>query len=336
MKNGRRRTPILGAGAAVAAVVVGLVVTSPASATASHSAVRRHPAVRHSGGYRLRFVDEHVPHHRRCRNTILNGVADSGEVIGTAYCGHHDEAFLQMPSGQQFRYRLPRRLASDTIASNIASDGSFVVIGAKRRNGAQTSYLVSANRRHRRTLRDPEADGHGTIVNGLNRHGAAVGLYCTTPSCRDEKPFVYRHHRFHAFHPRGLLLPTPSEINDNGEIAGFSYRDDGVAQGFVTQSDGTPYPISTPHQGTKPGTGDFIEGLSNSDVVVGVAQDDRHRLHGFVTYFDEYPATFVAKTPKHPKSFTELIGVNSSRVIVGRWYDAQHHTSRGLIATPTR
>jgi hypothetical protein len=147
-------------------------------------------------------------------------------------------------------------------------------------------------------------------------------------------PFIYRKHRFRPFHVHVAhsFFVTPNEITDDGHVAGYFYRDDGVAEGFaIYPGDASPYPIYGPHAGTKPGKGTFIDSISNSDLVAGGAVSNHNRLRAFVTYEDEGPGSIVARTPKHPKSFTQLTGVNSNSIVVGGWYDAKHHHFRGLL-----
>lgn len=322
-----------------AGVVMVLSWPVPGYGAGTHRAVRQHAGAVRSGGYELRLVEEHVAQHARCRQTILNGIADDGEIIGTAYCGHRDEAFLQSPTGEQVRYRLPRRVARDTLGSNIAADGTFVVIGIKRRGGPETSYVVSADRRHRQALRDPKAHGHGTVVNGINKRGTAVGVYCPTARCHETKPFVYRRGQFGSFsiHEGTVFFVTPTQINDSGEISGFDFDESGRSGGFVKDPQShVAYPVVAAHSGSKPGTGDHVSSVSSNDFVVGSALDDNNRRRAFVTYYDHYVTSFISRTPDRPKSFTELISVNSSRVVVGFWYDARHHRDRGLIGTPVQ
>jgi hypothetical protein len=229
----------------------------------------------------LQLLKVHTSKRQVCRKAVINGMNNRGTVIGTTFCGA-TRTFVRTKSGHTRFYALPKADAKITTGANIASNGILAVDGQRKADGRVTGYLVRTGGQVT-VLRDPLAGAHSTIVNGVNRHGAAVGEYCLNHKCTKLAGFLYRHGVFTNFTLPKLkqLLPSPNEITDSGAVIGSFYQyPSGYQRGFV-RAHGKTRVIDAPHAGMKFGRGTVLEAASQHGSVCGVVLGAHHDV-GFV------------------------------------------------------
>ncbi len=72
---------------------------------------------------------------------------------------------------------------------------------------------------------------------------------------------------------------TASGINDEGQVAGYSYTDNGAAHAFITGPDG----VGVTDLGTLGGDHSQAYGINDAGQVVGRSQTDDGEFHAFIT-----------------------------------------------------
>ncbi|MBV9485247.1 MAG: hypothetical protein JO246_04250 [Frankiaceae bacterium] len=260
-------------------LIVAATVALPAAALAAPAASARLAAshgVKNLHRVTVRLSKGHV-----CGKAVINGMTENGTVIGTTFCGR-SAAFVRKPSGATTVYRLPKKYGRYTYASNISSNGIMAVVGQHKTGGKSTSYLVARNG-DITALVDPAAAGHDTVVNGVNRYGAAVGIYCLNHKCSKSASFIYRRGSFTTFTlKRKQLLPNLSEITDRGALIGSFYQyPNGNLRGFV-RAHGKTKVIDAPGASQKLGYGTFLLGGANHGTVCGASSGPHRYEVGFV------------------------------------------------------
>jgi hypothetical protein len=265
-----------------------------------------------------------VPHQKRlsvrvagkaCKNSVINGINDSGTAVGTEYCGVAT-AFTRTRSGKTTLYSLPTHDAKFTLASNIASNGTLAVDGSHTKKGRVTSFLVSKSGAVT-VLADPNAGSFSTIVNGVNDKSEAVGYYCINKKCLPEVPFVYKNGQFHDFRLNATrILPNLSEVTDSGALLGFfAQRPSDRIRSFI-KTGGKVQVIDAPGAlTTSAGYGTYLIDASNNGTICGQVYTSKTVAKGFVRYkghFHEYDLYPTAKNPG-----TDINACNSHGLIGG-------------------
>ena len=202
-----------------------------------------------------------------------------------------------------------------TYASNISSNGILALDGNQKKGDPTTGYLLSPSG-HLTVLRDPRARGHGTVVNGVNRHGVAVGRYCVDKKCHQIGAFIYRGGRFHEFTMRpSRILPVLSTITDSGALIGSFYQaPTGYLRGFI-QAHGKVRVIDAPKAGKKFGEGTVLLGGANHGAVCGESLAAHRGSLGFVRFHGHNH--LINLHGSAPKPFTKVLACNSHGEIGG-------------------
>jgi hypothetical protein len=286
------------AGIAVVASGVGMALAAPSSV------------------HHLRTVAVHTAN-GRCVKTVINGINDKGQGFGTSYCGGV-KAFTRSKAGTIRPYALPAQYGKATFASNISSNGILAVEGGPSAAGPLTGFLIAPNG-HLTVLQAPAAGSFSTVVNGVNRHGDAVGFYCTDKKCDSRLPFIYRH-RTHRFAPftiknRKLQLPQLSQILDDGTLVGYVFQEPkGYLRGFVRRH-GHLKLIDAPGASHKLGQGTLLFNASNHGALCGETLGAHQRARGFARYHGH--SQVIDLYPGAPKPKTEVFACNDHGVIGG-------------------
>jgi probable HAF family extracellular repeat protein len=115
------------------------------------------------------------------------------------------------------------------------------------------------------------------------------------------------------------------DINDLGQVIGYSIDDNTLFHGFVRHVDGRIETIDAPGAGTAAGTseGTLPEGINNERTIVGQYQDANLAYHAFVREPNGRFITFDApRAGSGPNQGTVAVDVNSEGTIVGLWIDS--------------
>ena len=287
-------------------------------------------AVAASGGHLPRHYQPVVvhSHHKRCTKTVINGLNDKGSAIGTEFCGKPG-AFIRSPGGAVTRVALPKSYgASKLVASNLASNGIMAVVAL---GSPSRSYLVYPNGKVVRVA-VPVAAGHTTIVNGVNRHGTAVGNYCTTRKCKVSYPYIYHagHYRGFVLHHKGAVLTSLNAITDSGELSGFFYQaPSGRARGFVKRGHKLRM-IDAPKAGHKIAQGTLLTNAGNHGALCGEVIGKHQLRAGFVQRRGHIH--LVSLYRRHRGSFTEVTACNGHGEIGGHARNAPAHRYHAFLA----
>lgn len=268
-------------------------------------------------------------HHKVCKHTVINGINDKGTAILTAYCGV-SKAYVRSKSGTLTPITLPRGDGRYVEGSNISSNGILVVVGHRTATSRATSYLIEKDGSIL-TASYPGAI-HSTILNGINRHGTAVGYYCLNHKCSLQQPFVYHHGIFRNFtlHRKHAVLPSLSAISDNGTLSGFFFQQpQGYLRGFVKKGHHIRV-VDAPKAGRKLAQGTIILGAANHRAICGDVFGKHQLSAAFVEYRGHMHLLNFHPSPR--KSFTELFACNSHGEIGGRSYNARTHLNEGFLS----
>ena len=118
----------------------------------------------------------------------------------------------------------------------------------------------------------------------------------------------------------------PEDINDLGQVIGYSIDQKDLFHGFVRYAEGRVKTIDAPGAGTVPGTGQgtLALAINNEGTIVGQYQDANFVFHAFVRQADGRFITFEAPgAGSGPGQGTIVCNINSEGTIVGTWID--HH-----------
>jgi hypothetical protein len=116
----------------------------------------------------------------------------------------------------------------------------------------------------------------------------------------------------------------PGEINDLGQVAGYSIDEKGFFHGFVRYPEGRIKTIDAPGAGTVSGSGQGTVALAinNEGTIVGQYQDANFVFHAFVRQPDGHFITFEAPgAGSGPNQGSEVCNINSEGTIVGLYID---------------
>jgi hypothetical protein len=269
---------------------------------------------------------------KTCTKTAVNGMRNNGTLFGTENCGR-PEAFTMTKAGAVNLYKLPASDARFTYASNISSNGIEVLDGSTTSSGVTTGYLLSPRGRLT-VLRDPRAQGHGTVVNGVNRSGEAVGYICLTAKCSRYESFTYRHGVFTKFslNVRGATDVIASTITDSGQIDGDYRNSHHVEHAFQQSPSGSVRIITAPSAGKKAGQGTYLLGGSSNGSVCGYVLGAHHSESGFVEI--HHTAHLVNAEPDGPGTYfvTDVLAINSHGEFGGEAFKPGHAQGVGFTA----
>jgi hypothetical protein len=126
------------------------------------------------------------------------------------------------------------------------------------------------------------------------------------------------------------------DINDLGQVIGYSIDEKGFFHGFVRYPEGRVKTIDAPGAGTVPGSGQgtIVLSINNGGTIVGQYQDANFVYHAFVCGPDGRFVTFEAPGAGSGQSQgTEVTNINSEGTIVGLYIDknnAFHGFSRSF------
>jgi hypothetical protein len=260
------------------------------------------------GAHALKRLKVHTSKHHVCKKSYVNGMDNKGTIIFTSFCGR-EKTFIRSKSGHTKQYKLPRQDARITAGASMASNGILAVIGQHKPKGRPTSYLVAKNGTATPII-DPSAGTHVTQVNAVNRHGAAVGIYCENHKCTKRQSFIYRHGTFTNFTIRNPkhALPYLTGITDSGALTGFFYQyPTGYLRGFIRRH-GKLHIVDAPGAGHKFGQGTLLIYASPHGAVCGEELAPHHHHSGFERRNGHNH--LVALKPSAHKAFTEITGCN--------------------------
>jgi probable HAF family extracellular repeat protein len=116
----------------------------------------------------------------------------------------------------------------------------------------------------------------------------------------------------------------PGDINDLGQVIGYSIDEGGFFHGFVRYPEGRVKTIDAPGAGTVPGSGQGTIALAINDegTIVGQYQDANFVYHAFVREPDGHFISFEAPgAGSAPGQGTEATNVNSEGTVIGLWID---------------
>jgi probable HAF family extracellular repeat protein len=122
-----------------------------------------------------------------------------------------------------------------------------------------------------------------------------------------------------------------NDMNDLGQVVGFSLTDNNLYHGYVRHVDGRIEAIDVPGAGSVPGLGEGTapEGINNEGTIVGQYEDGNLVTHAFVRKPDGGFITFDAPEPNQG---TVAVDINSEGTIVGFWIDS-NGANHGFIRT---
>jgi len=178
--------------------------------------------------------------------------------------------------------------------------------------GAQGSYSY-------RTFENPGATV--TLVFGLNTRGELVGGDNSIPG---RHAFLLNHESLISLDASGTLgthLSFARGVNDQGDVVGAYFDDDGNEHGFLLKKD-VLTTIDVPFSGS---VGTQLNAINNSGVIVGTWVDDAFTAHGFV-----YQNGNFAHLDYPGALDTFPSGISARGEIVGNWDTDQSTIGHGL------
>jgi hypothetical protein len=117
------------------------------------------------------------------------------------------------------------------------------------------------------------------------------------------------------------------DINDLGQVIGYSIDQKDLFHGFVRYADGRVKTIDAPGAGTVPGSGQgtLALAINNEGTIVGQYQDANLVFHAFVREPDGRFITFEAPgAGSGQNQGTEVTNINSEGTIFGSWIDSKN------------
>jgi len=179
--------------------------------------------------------------------------------------------------------------------------------------GAQGSYSY-------RTFENPGATV--TLVFGLNTRGELVGGDNSIPG---RHAFLLNHESLISLDASGTLgthLSFARGVNDQGDVVGAYFDDDGNEHGFLLKKD-VLTTIDVPFSGS---VGTQLNAINNSGVIVGTWVDDAFTAHGFV-----YQNGNFAHLDYPGALDTFPSGISARGEIVGNWDTDQSTIGHGFL-----
>ncbi len=316
----RKRARVLAAGAAAAALTVG--VASGSAAAQTHTSV---PDA--SSNYAFQTLNNQ-------RDTTFNqllGINQHGLIagyFGSGMAGHPNKGYL-----------LPNDGAGSYINENFPGSAQTQVTGLNDNRdtvgfwantaGANFGFYRTPNGRFH-TADYPTGDPASPAMDqllGINDQGVAVGSFADAHGTMHGYTYSLTSHRYHQINVAGASSTTTTAINNEGDIAGFDTVNGNVG-GFLRLNSGRVVTLNVPGSSM---TQAF--GLNDGDEVVGAYQVGTGMnavTDGFI-----WSPGFGFETVNDPNGIgsTTINGVNDHGRIVGFYTDTNGNTD-GLLATP--
>ena len=269
--------------------------------------------------------------------TQLLGINNSGMVAGYYGSGmdaNHPNRGFTVPnifaSTPTFTHENPTG-STQTQVFGITSPGTTTVGFFQDAGGVQHGF-VSTNGTTFTTI-DDSPGGVTQPVNqllGVNDHNMAAGFY--QDSAGVFHAYTTNTAGTPSFTPVGPSNSQATDINNSGEITGFTFTNAGdtTANGFLING-GTTTTLQFPGS-----TFTQAFGLNNTGEVVGDYMDAGGMLHGFIYFISS--GHFVTLDPAGSTA-TTLNGINDKGDIVGFFMDGGTGgdgiaNTDGLLATP--
>jgi hypothetical protein len=298
-------------------------LAAPAAAVVRASA----PALMTSTPGHPRFLTVNVGH-----SSELDGVNDSGTLVGTVYMEGNTRGFIKAGSTvMEFDYP---GTSETTVMSGI-NDSGISIGHYDDAQGAAHGFARSAGGRFT-PIDDPHggtAFFQGTKPMGINDDGIIVGTY------------VDGHDVAHGFVDTAGVFTTLNEpdagttgdtgtfvdgISNAGSVIGYYVDNRGFNYGFVETS-GTYTSFVAPGAGKGSGWGTRPTALANDGVVTGYAVGALG-VSGWVRQGQTFYALNDPDAVSGPAAGTRPAGVNQEgREVVGKYFDAQG-AMHGFIA----
>jgi hypothetical protein len=247
--------------------------------------------------------------------TVVNGINDSGSIVGTYYDATGYHGFLY--SGGAFT---TINFLNATYANGINNSGDIVGYGT---GPWYHNFLYSGD-----AFTTIDIGDTSWGANGINDSGGIVGAY---GDATGRHGFLYVGGRFTTIDVPGAVDWTvPKGINNSGAIVGiYNYIDAPSTHRGFHYSEGIFTPIDVP--GAFNGTDVF--GINDFGDIVGEYYDDSY--HNFL-YSGGAFATIVVPGASLTSAYSNAIyGINNSGQIVGYYVD-DNSIMHGFVATPIR
>ena len=152
---------------------------------------------------------------------------------------------------------------SNTRALGINDSGNVVGVFNPSSGGVR-GYERSANGTFSAAIADPSDNQNFTRATGINNSGTIVGDYLTQTNVTEYHGYILKNGTFTTFDVGGPFSTDIFAINNNGDFAGFYGSSAQQNEGFLDVG-GT----LTTFNGPTGNTATYVNGMNNSDVVVG-------------------------------------------------------------------
>jgi hypothetical protein len=202
------------------------------------------------------------------------------------------------------------------------------VIGSHHKKSPSESFIKTPGSGNPwQKIKYGPAHSHGTVVNGLNSAGYAVGSYCPNKKCNPPTGFTEYNGGSYTLFPaenHRTLLPIPTDINDHGKVSGYGYDQSLTIHSFVDAlyGGGTSRNVNAPKAGHGKFEGTVILALANDGTYDGYALRSHNRTLGYVHRNGKWKS-FNLGSDKH--GGTEFNGAANGGEVVGQYYAKHHH-----------
>ncbi|MBV9870533.1 MAG: hypothetical protein JO214_07915 [Frankiaceae bacterium] len=299
--------------AVAAALSAGVAVTGVATSAAGHPAAKSYsfkPVAVHANG-------------KPCTNNRVFTINDKGEYGGTMYCHNKVRAFL-VKAGRKTALAVLKGPGanSTTFVTTVANNGDAALYTSQNYKPPRVGYIRFHTGGSWLRVRDPDAGRAGTMLNGLNSKGVAVGNYQVGGPKSAYQAFVFtvKGRTYQDFDvPKKAAVSTElSGVNDDGDLSGTWFDSHDIGHPFLVINGKFRYP-KIKGAGSKKGDGVYLSTIASNDDYDGVVYRN-HKPHGFVIRGGK--RTNI--TPPAGDTLAGLDGINKRGVIVGTFYGTDH------------